>query len=104
MPEDLFYRTATELARMLRAKQVSATEVVQAHLDRIEAVNPLVNAVVTLTAEQALEQAREADRAAVRGEFTGPLHGLPCGAQGQSSHEGHPDHLRFAVPGSVRPR
>ena len=77
MPEELFYRTATELARLLRAKQVSATEVVQAHLDRIEAVNPVVNAVVTLTAEQALDQARTADRLAARGEFTGPLHGLP---------------------------
>lgn len=77
MPEELFYRTATELARLLRAREVSATEVVQAHLDRIEAVNPLVNAIVTLTADQALAQARTADDLAVRGEFTGPLHGLP---------------------------
>ena len=77
MPEELFYRTATELARMLRATEVSATEVTQAHLDRIDTVNPLVNAIVTLTAEQALAEAKEADRAAVRGEFTGPLHGLP---------------------------
>lgn len=77
MPEELFYRTATELARMLRAKEVSATEVVRAHLDRTAAVNPLVNAIVTLTAEQALEQAGAADRGAARGEFTGPLHGLP---------------------------
>jgi amidase len=75
--EELFYRTATELARLLRAKEVSATEVVQAHLDRIEQVNPLVNAIVTLTADQALDQARAADDLAARGEFTGPLHGLP---------------------------
>ena len=77
MSEELFYRTATELARLLRAKEVSATEVVHAHLDRIEAVNPLVNAIVTLTADQALDQARAADDLAARGEFTGPLHGLP---------------------------
>ena len=77
MPEELFYRTATELARLLRTKEVSATEVVTAHLDRIEQVNPLVNAIVTLTADQALAQARTADDCAARGEFTGPLHGIP---------------------------
>ena len=77
MPDELFYRTATQLARLLRAKEVSATEVVQAHLDRIAAVNPLVNAIVTLAAEEALDAAAVADRGAARGEFTGPLHGLP---------------------------
>jgi amidase len=75
--EQLCYRSATELAAMLRAKQVSAREVVIAHLARIEAVNPAVNAIVTLTAERALEQAAAADAAAARGEFLGPLHGIP---------------------------
>jgi amidase len=75
--EELYYRSATALAAMLRAKEVSAREVVQAHLDRIEQVNPAVNAIVTLVPEMAMHQAEQADNAAARGEFTGPLHGIP---------------------------
>ncbi|MET9240310.1 amidase [Nonomuraea sp. NPDC003709] len=70
---ELHYSTATELAHLIRARQVSAVEVVQAHLDRIEQVNPRVNAIVTLVAEQALDAAKAADA----GEPAGPLHGLP---------------------------
>ncbi len=77
MATELYYRPATELAAMLRTKEVSAREVVTAHLERIDAVNPAVNAIVTHTPELALRQAAEADAAAVRGEFQGPLHGIP---------------------------
>lgn len=75
--EPLFYSGAVELARSLRATEISAREVVTAHLERIEATNPRVNAVVTLVADAALEQAAVADAVAARGEFLGPLHGLP---------------------------
>ena len=74
---ELYYRSATELAAMLHAKEVSAREVVTAHLERIDAVNPAVNAIVTRTPELALRQAEEADAAAARGDFLGPLHGIP---------------------------
>ena len=77
MTGELHYRSATELAAMLRAKQVSAREVVTAHLERVEALNPLVNAIVTLTADGALRLADDQDRLAARNEFAGPLHGLP---------------------------
>ncbi|HYN72585.1 MAG TPA: amidase family protein, partial [Nakamurella sp.] len=77
MTQELYYRSATALSRMLRDKQVSAREVVTAHLERIAAVNPAVNAIVTLTAEPALDKAARQDDAAARGEFAGPLHGLP---------------------------
>jgi len=77
MSQELHYLSATTLAAMLRAKQVSAREVVTAHLERVELLNPRVNAIVTLTAERALEQAAEQDQLAARGEFAGPLHGLP---------------------------
>ncbi|MFG1701888.1 amidase [Nonomuraea sp. M3C6] len=70
---ELHYMTATELAHLIRTRQVSAVEVLQAHLDRIEQVNPRVNAIVTLVAEQALEAAKAADA----GEPGGPLHGVP---------------------------
>src|SRR6185503_1337255 len=55
----------------------SVTEVVRAHLDQIERVNPKVNAIVTLTAERALDDARAKDAALSRGEAPGPLFGLP---------------------------
>ncbi|MEP6559910.1 MAG: amidase family protein, partial [Nakamurella sp.] len=77
MTDELYYRSATELAALLRAKQISAREVVTAHLRRIDEVNPRVNAIVTLTAERALEQAFAQDEMAAGGEFAGPLHGLP---------------------------
>jgi len=77
MSGELYYRSATELAVLLRSKQVSAREVVLAHLDRIEAVNGRVNAIITLTAELALARADEQDRTAAGGRFAGPLHGIP---------------------------
>jgi amidase len=74
---DLTSRSATSLARAIREREVSSREVVEAHLQRIEAVNPQLNAVVQLTAERALERACAADDALARGETWGPLHGLP---------------------------
>src|SRR5213593_9358 len=77
MSTDLCFSTAVELARRIRARDVSDTEVVQAHLAQIERVNPKVNAIVTLTAERALAEARTKDAALARGEVAGPLFGLP---------------------------
>lgn len=62
---------------MIRSRELSAREVMAAHLARIAAVNPAVNAIVTLTAERALQRAQEADDRLARGATTGPLHGLP---------------------------
>src|SRR5437762_9757387 len=77
MSTDLCFSTATELAHRIRTREISVTEVVQAHLAQIERVNPKVNAIVTLTAEQALADARAKDAALARGETPGPLFGLP---------------------------
>jgi amidase len=74
---DLCFMTATDLAAHIRARKVSVTETVQAHLAQIERVNPKVNAIVTLTAERALDEARAKDAALARGEAAGPLFGLP---------------------------
>ncbi|MFG2503019.1 amidase [Streptomyces sp. NPDC048441] len=74
---ELVHLTARELAAGLRTRELSAREVVQAHLDRIEQVNGAVNAVVTLVAERALDEAHAADERAAHGEPLGPLHGLP---------------------------
>jgi amidase len=69
--------SAVELVGRIRRKSVSASEVMRAHLTRIERVNPKVNAIVTLVAEQALANATRADEAIARGRTLGALHGLP---------------------------
>lgn len=75
--DDLCFTPAVELARKLRDRELSARELLGAFLDRIERVNPELNAIVTLDPEGALRQALDADEAAARGETLGPLHGLP---------------------------
>ncbi len=75
--QEICFLTATEIARLIRARELSAIEVMEAHLAQIERVNPKVNAIVTFLPEQALEQARAADVALGKGEDVGPLHGLP---------------------------
>ena len=77
MNPDLCFLSATELARLIRTRQVSCEEVMRVHLAQIERVNPTVNAIVTLLPERALEGARAADRALSSGQPVGPLHGLP---------------------------
>ena len=76
MHEDLCFADATELARRIRDREVSPVEVLSAHLERIEAVNPRLNAVVTL-ADDAQDRARAAEHAVMKGEPLGPLHGVP---------------------------
>jgi amidase len=69
--------TASELSRRLRARDLSAREVMEAHLDRIAQLNPRLNAIVTLAADRAMDAARQADQSQARGAAVGPLHGLP---------------------------
>ena len=75
--DDLLFRPATELAGMLRAREISARELLDAHLARIDRLNPALNAVVTLDAEGARAAADAADAALAAGDPVGPLHGLP---------------------------
>ncbi|PWT71578.1 MAG: amidase [Proteobacteria bacterium] len=80
-PSELCFLPATELARLIRARELSCVEVMQAHIAQIERVNPRVNAVVTFLPEQALESARRADAAWARNSVPPsvnvPLYGLP---------------------------
>lgn len=75
--DELVWSTAIDLRNRIAAGEVSAVEVTEAHLRRIEAVNPGLNAVVTLTADRALDDARAADAAHARGDDLGLLHGVP---------------------------
>jgi amidase len=77
MQDDIINLSAVDMAAQIRAGHLSARDVMQAHLARIEAVNPTVNAIVTLHAEQAMEASLAADEAQAQGRPLGPLHGLP---------------------------
>ncbi len=74
---ELCYLPAVELAARIRRRDVSAREVMAAHLAQIERVNPRVNAIVTLVGDRAMADAAKADEAQARGDRLGPLHGLP---------------------------
>lgn len=74
---DTTFLTAMQLAAAIRERRVSASEAMEAQLERIAAVNPLLNAIITLDEKAAREGARAADDALARGEAVGPLHGVP---------------------------
>ena len=76
MNAEFIYSDATKLAELIRTREISPVEVMKAHLDRIEAVNPKINAIVTIS-ENALQSAKEAEAAVQRGDELGPLHGVP---------------------------
>src|SRR5258708_35522457 len=71
------FLSTVEMARLIRAKKLSAREALAAHLQQIERVNPKVNAIVTLVPEMAAAAAAKADEMQARKEKLGPLHGLP---------------------------
>jgi aspartyl-tRNA(Asn)/glutamyl-tRNA(Gln) amidotransferase subunit A len=74
---DLPWLSLTEAARLVREKKISPVELTRRCLERIERLNPKLNAFITITAEPALEQAREAEAEIQRGRWKGPLHGIP---------------------------
>ena len=80
--------SARSIAQAIRGKQVSAVEIVHAHLDRIAEVNDKLNAVVCLCADRALDEAAEADATLARGDAVGPLHGVPMTLKDSLDTEG----------------
>ena len=74
---ELCYTPASELARLIAAKDVSPTEVMETVLERLDALNPSLNAVCTPTPERAMDRARGAEQAVMDGAPLGPLHGVP---------------------------
>src|SRR5213593_3040753 len=69
----------SEAAELLRQKKISPVDLATACLDRIERLNPLLNAFITVTYEGAMAQARVAENEIQRGQWRGPLHGIPIG-------------------------
>jgi amidase len=74
---EVLFLSASRMAELIRRKEISSEELVRAHLERIHAVNPAINAVVHLAADRVLREARRCDSEIARGEFRGPLHGVP---------------------------
>jgi aspartyl-tRNA(Asn)/glutamyl-tRNA(Gln) amidotransferase subunit A len=75
--QDICWMSAADLARAIKTKKLSPVEVIRTFLERIESVNPMINAYVTVTADSALEEARKAERKVMKGGKPGPLHGVP---------------------------
>jgi amidase len=94
---DIVFSSTTDLAAAIRTGQVSAIEVIEAHLAHIEQHNPALNAIITLDADGARQRAKDADVALAQGEVWGPLHGVPFtlkdafATNGMRSTVGFPD-------------
>lgn len=86
----LAFRSASELARLLRARELGCLELLDYFAARIHAYNPAVNAVIVEDLDRAREQARKADNALARGEDVGPLHGVPMTIKESFNLEGLP--------------
>jgi Asp-tRNA(Asn)/Glu-tRNA(Gln) amidotransferase A subunit family amidase len=77
--EELAFSPVTQLAELVRTKQVSPVALTKMYLERLKRYGPKLLCVVTLTEELAIKQAEEAEREIKRGKYRGPLHGIPCG-------------------------
>ncbi len=80
--------SAVRQAALIRNREISSTELIRAHLEQISAVNPAINAVVEVLADQALDQAAIADETLSQGLATGPLHGVPFSVKDSIAIEG----------------
>lgn len=105
---EIWTMTASALAAEMRARRLSALEVTQAHLDRMAAANPTINAVVQEFPEEALATARQVDAARSRGEDPGPLAGVPVTIKVNVDQAGHATTnglriLKDHVPGQDSP-
>jgi Asp-tRNA(Asn)/Glu-tRNA(Gln) amidotransferase A subunit family amidase len=79
--EDVAFWSVTQLAQLIRTRQVSSVELTQMYLDRLHKYNPKLNCVVTFLDDVAMTQAKQADAEITAGKYKGPLHGIPWGAK-----------------------
>ena len=79
--DELAFASVMRLAALIRSRQLSSAELTRLYLDRLKRHGPQLECVISLTEELALEQAARADQALARGEYLGPLHGIPWGAK-----------------------
>ncbi len=103
MSDELWRRGARALATAIRAREVSSREVLDAHLARVAAVNPMVNAITEVLADEARAAAEAADAALARGDAVGPLHGVPVTVKVNVDVAGSPTTAGMAAFASDRP-
>ena len=82
------FLTATELAGLIKSREVSPVEAAQAYLDRIDAVDNQLNSYITVCREEALAEARSAEEQIAAGNYRGPMHGIPGGVKDQFNTKG----------------
>ena len=80
---DIPFLSATELSEVIRKREVSPVEAVEAYLDRIDSLDSKLYAYLTVCRDEAMQAAREAEQALVRGEHRGPMHGVPVAVKDQ---------------------
>ena len=85
---DVAFLSAAELASAIESKQVSPVDAVEAYLERIERIDPKVNSYITVCADDARRDAKFAEAAIQRGEYRGPLHGIPIAVKDQIHTKG----------------
>lgn len=88
--EDVTFWPVTDLAELIRTRQISCTDLTEMYLDRLKRHGPTLECVVTLTEERALDQAAQRDRELEQGLYRGPLHGIPWGAKDLLAVRGYP--------------
>ena len=94
---ELHYMSAWELSGLIRDRQVSPVEVIDACLARIEATEPVLNSFITVLAEPARAAARRAEAEIGRGNYRGPLHGIPVGLKDLFNTAGVRTHVGYAA-------
>jgi Asp-tRNA(Asn)/Glu-tRNA(Gln) amidotransferase A subunit family amidase len=99
---DIPYISVIELAELIRKREVSPIEAVEAYLERIESLNGKLNAFLTVCRDEALEAAQEVEQALSRGNYLGPMHGIPVALKGQVYTIGHDNRISYLV-GSILP-
>jgi Asp-tRNA(Asn)/Glu-tRNA(Gln) amidotransferase A subunit family amidase len=88
--EELAFLPLTELASLIKSRQISSMELTKLYLGRLERFDPLLKCVVTFTKDLALKQAAQADQEIAAGKYRGPLHGIPWGAKDLIAYPGYP--------------
>lgn len=88
--DELAFLTVTELSALVRTKKISSVELTKLYLKRLKKYDPTLLCVVNYTEELALKQAAQADREIAKGQYRGPLHGIPWGAKDLIAYPGYP--------------
>src|SRR5713226_2560960 len=97
-PPDLAFTPATELVPLIRDKKLSPADLTKALLERIERLNPRLNAFVTVTADLAMDAAKKAEQTVMKGGALGPIHGIPFSIKDLALTAGVPTKFGSFIP------